>query len=152
MKEFIALNDTNSAVMLVDELDRVSYLYYLEKYDITSYAMIKIQPKQVEAQGRKFTHVGMFQKSMGKGNKPAFQQIPANLDNKNKPYNNYLLLTQVVSQIERGKNLYLFTGFPNKAEKAYDMFFKDQISLKRENEFGFANLFKLEAKTAQTQP
>lgn len=152
VKEFIALNDTNSAVMLVDELDRVSYLYYLEKYDITSYAMIKIQPKQVEAQGRKFTHVGMFQKSQGKGNKPAFQQIPANLDDKNKQYNNYLLLTQVISQIERGKNIYLFTGFPNKAEKAFDMFFKEQISLKRENEFGFANLFKLEAKSASNQP
>lgn len=152
VKEFLALNDTNSAVMLVDELDRVSYLYYLEKYDITSYAMIKIQPKQVEVQGRKFTHVGMFQKSQGKGNKPAFQQIPANLDDKNKQYNNYLLLTQVISQIERSKNIYLFTGFPNKAEKAFDMFFKEQISLKRENEFGFANLFKLEAKSASNQP
>ncbi|MCB9191808.1 MAG: glycosyltransferase family 39 protein [Flavobacteriales bacterium] len=152
VKEFLALNDTNAAVMLVDELDRVSYLYYLEKYDIVSYAMIKIQPKQVEAQGRKFTHVGMFQKSQGKGNKPAFQQIPANLDEKNKQYNDYLLLTQVVSQIERGKNLYLFTGFPNNAEKAFDMFFKDQISLKRENEFGFANLYRVEPRTQSQQP
>ncbi|MBI1286749.1 MAG: hypothetical protein GC178_04145 [Flavobacteriales bacterium] len=152
VKEFIALNDTNAAVMLVDELDRVSYLYYLEKYDITSYAMIKIQPKTVEAQGHTFNHVGMFQKSMGKGNKPAFQQIPANLDDKNKPYNNYLLLTQVVSQIERGKSIYLFTGFPNKAEKAFDMFFKNQILLKRENEFGFANLFKLEVRSVSDQP
>ncbi len=152
VKELLALNDTNAVVILVDELDRVSYLYYLEKYDITSYAMINIQPKQVEAQGRKFTHVGMFQKSMGKGNKPAFQQIPANLDQKNKPYNDYLLLTQVVSQIERGKNIYLFTGFPKKAEKAYKMFFKDQISLKQMNEFGFANLFKLELKTIPNRP
>ena len=152
VKEFLALNDTNAAVMLVDELDRVSYLYYLEKYDIVSYAMIKIQPKQVEAQGRKFTHVGMFQKSQGKGNKPAFQQIPANLDDKNKQYNDYLLLTQVVSQIERGKNLYLFTGFPKKAEKAFDMFFKEQVSLERENEFGFANLYRVEPRTQSQQP
>ncbi|MFM1875071.1 MAG: hypothetical protein RL266_808, partial [Bacteroidota bacterium] len=152
VKEFRALNDTNAAVMLVDELDRVSYLYYLEKYEITSYAMINIQPKKVEAQGRTFSHLGMFQKSMGKGLKPAFQQIPANLDEKNRPYNNYLLLTNVVSQIERGKNLYLFTGFPNKAEKAFDMFFKNQVSLARENGFGFANLYRLEAKTASSTP
>jgi hypothetical protein len=147
VKEFLALNDTNAAVMLVDELDRVSYLYYLEKYDIVSYAMIKIQQRPTEAQGRKFSHVGMFQKSQGKGNKPAFQQIPANLDDKNKQYNDYLLLTQVVSQIERGKNLYLFTGFPYKAEKAFEMFFKDQVSLQRENEFGFANLYRIEPRT-----
>jgi hypothetical protein len=85
----------------------------------------------------------MFQKSMGKGNKPAFRQIPANLDQKNKPYNDYFLLTNLVSQIERGKNIYLFTGFPNRAEKAFDMFFKNRISLERKNELGFANLYRL---------
>lgn len=152
VKEFVAFNDTNAAVMLVDELDRVSYLYYLEKYDIASYAMIKVQPKKVEAQGRSFNHVGMFQKSMGKGNKPAFQQIPANLDDKNKQYNNYLLLTNVVSQMEQGKNLYLFTGFPNKAEKAFDTFFKDQLQLRRVNGFGFANLFRIEPKPLTKTP
>lgn len=148
VKEFLALNDTNAAVMLVDELDRVSYLYYLEKYDVVSYAMIKIQPKKTETQGRTFTHVGMFQRSQGKGNKPAFQQVPANLDQKNKKINNYMLLTNIVSQIERGKNIYLFTGFPKKAEKAMSMFFKDRYTLNRLNEPGFANLYKLEP----TQP
>lgn len=146
VKEFLALKDTNAAVMLVDELDRVSYLYYLEKYDVVSYAMIKIQPKKTETQGRTFTHVGMFQKSQGKGNKPAFQQVPANLDQKNKKINNYMLLTNIVSQIEQGKNIYLFTGFPKKAEKAMNMFFKDQYALIRLNEPGFANLYKLEPK------
>ena len=146
VKQFLALNDTNAAVILVDELDRVSYLYYLEKYDVVSYAMIKIQPKKTETQGRTFTHVGMFQRSQGKGNKPAFQQVPANLDQKNKKINNYMLLTNIVSQIERGKNIYLFTGFPKKAEKAMDMFFKDRFNLTRLNDPGFANLYRLEPK------
>lgn len=152
VKEFLELNDTNSAVMLVDELDRVSYLYYLEKYDIVSYAIIKIQQRPMEAQGRKFTHVGMFQKSQGKGKKPGFQQIPANLDQNNKKINDYLLLTNVVSQIERGKNLYLFTGFPRKAEKAMQTFFKDRFVLNRLNEPGFSNLYRVEPKAPISQP
>ena len=152
VEEFLALNDTNAAVMLVDELDRVSYLYYLEKHDIVSYAMIKIQPRKTETQGRTFSHVGMFQKSQGKGNKPAFQQVPANLDEKDKSINNYMLLTNIVSQIERGKNIYLFTGFPRKAEKAMAQFFSDRYALKSLNESGFANLYLLEPKTAAAQP
>ena len=152
VKEFLALEDTNAAVILVDELDRVCYLYYLEKYDIGSYAMIKIQPKKTEVQGRTFTHVGMFQRSQGKGNKPAFQQVPVNLDQKNKKFNNYMLLVNIVSQIEKGKNLYLFTGFTRKAEKAMGMFFKDRYSLNRLTEPGFANLFRLEKVKASSAP
>jgi|GEM_PF-1223824 len=146
VKEFLALNDTNTTILLADELDRVSYLYYLEKYNLPSYAIIKLQPQKVESQGRTFNHVGMFQRSMGKGQKPAFQQVPLNLDIKNKPYNDYLLLVNIAQQLERGKNIYLFTGFPNKAEKAIEIFFKDTYRLERMNGFGFANLFRFEAK------
>jgi hypothetical protein len=152
VEDFLALNDTNAAVMLVDELDRVSYLYYLEKHDIVSYAMIKIQPKKTETQGRTFSHVGMFQRSQGKGKKPAFQQVPANLDEADKKINNYMLLTNIVSQIERGKNIYLFTGFPRKAEKAMAQFFSDRYVLKSLNEPGFANLYLVEPIAPLSRP
>ncbi|MCF8275905.1 MAG: glycosyltransferase family 39 protein [Flavobacteriales bacterium] len=150
VNEFLALQDTNAAVILVDELDRVSYLYYLEKNDINSYAMIKIRQQKVEMQGRTFSHLGMYQRSNGKGEKVLFQQIPANLGENNKAYNNYLLLVNIVEQIEPGKNIYLFTGFPNKAEKAIEMFFKDRYDLKRLNDPNFANLYLLERKSAPT--
>jgi hypothetical protein len=146
VKEFLALNDTNSTIILADELDRVSYLYYLEKYDLPSYAIIKIQPQKVTAQGQTFSHVSMFQKSQGKGQKPAFQQIPVNLDQKNEPYNQYFLLVNIAEQLERGKNIYLFSGHPNKAEKAVDMFFKERYTLAQLNDASFANLFRLEPK------
>lgn len=152
VKQLLALNDTNAAIILVDELDRVSYLYYLEKYDLRSYAMIKLQPQQVEAQGQKFSHVGMFQRSNGKGEKVSFQQVPANLDEKNKQYNNYMLLVNIVEQLERGKNIYLFTGFPNKAEKAMGLFFKDLYTAERLNEPTFANLYRLKPTQAVSRP
>ena len=144
VKEFLTLNDTNAAILLLDELDRVSYLYYLEKYDLVSYAMIKVQPRNVEAQGRTFSHVGMYQRSNGKGEKVSFQQIPANLSEKNRKYNSYMLLVNIVEQMERGRDLYLFTGFPRKAEKAMDMFFEGRYRAVRLNDEGFANLYRLE--------
>lgn len=150
IKEFLALNDTNSTIILADELDRVSYLYYLEKYDLPSYAIIKTKAQQVTAQGQSFSHVSMFQRSQGKGQKPAFQQIPVNLDQKNQAYNDYFLLVNIASQLERGKTIYLFSGYPNKAQKAIDLFFKEQFTLTQLNEGGFANLFKLEPKVRLT--
>ncbi len=146
VKDFLALNDTNAALMLVDELDRVSYLYYLEKYDQVSYAVIKIQPRKTENQGQTFSHVGMFQKSQEKGQKPAFQQVPINLDQKDKKINSYRFLTYVTFQLERGKSIYLITGFPRKAEKAMTKFFGDALTMERLNEPGFTNLYKIEPK------
>lgn len=150
VKDFLALNDTSSTIILADELDRVSYLYYLEKYDLPSYAIIKTQAQKVTAQGQTFSHVSMFQRSMGKGKKPAFQQIPVNLDQKNQAYNDYFLLVNIAGQLERGKTIYLFSGYPKKVEKALDLFFKEQYTVSQLNGFGFANLFKLEPKVRLT--
>lgn len=146
IKTFVALQDTNAAIMLIDELDRVSYQYYLNKYNLESYAMIRIQPGRTKTNGREFTHMATFQKTLGRGKDPQFRKVPANLEQKNKVYNDYYLLPRMVAQFERGKNLYLFCGYPKKAEKAFDMFFKDQIELKRINEFSFSNLYRLETK------
>jgi len=148
IKELVELNDTNAAILLIDELDRVSYQFYLNKYNLESYAMIRIQPAKSEANGRTFTHMATFQKTLGRDQETKFRKVPANLDQKNKVYNDYYLLPRLVGQFERGKNMYLFTGFPRKAEKAFDMFFKNQISLEPINEFGFANLYRIEPKVA----
>jgi hypothetical protein len=152
IRSFIELNDTNAAILLIDELDRVSYQYYLDKYQLESYAMIRIQQVKNEANGRTFSHMATFQKTMGRDKKTQFRRVPANLDQKNKAFNDYYLLPRLAGQFERGKNMYLFTGFPKKAEKAFSMFFKDRLDLTRQNEFGFANLYKIEPKRISPTP
>jgi hypothetical protein len=61
-------------VLLANELDRVAWTFYLEKFDIKSYALVRTWEESYAGQGTTYTHVGVFQESPGKNSDLVFYQ------------------------------------------------------------------------------
>jgi len=143
--EFLKASAEESAsILLVEEIDRVSLLFYLEKYDLESYSVIWVKKQVNEVRGNTYSHLGMYQKSNGKFQDVSYQQIPANLPPEDARYNKYIFMVSLVSQINKGYNIYLVSAFPELTKEAYDLYFQDSYVLEPPpGPVTFANAYKL---------
>ena len=141
-KKIAKMENPKTPVLMLDELDRVSLTYYLEKYDIQSQAVIRIQDKPVNLKGQNYNQVGLIQKSVGKNIDLNFMQIPCNLT-LNPKLNPYLLLLSLNSQPASGKSI-LISAFPNRVKE-----FKSKIDQYQFNEIdqgSFVQLYEVSKK------
>lgn len=109
------IKKTKTPVIMLDEIDRVSLLYYLLKYDIESYGVVKVQQGNQKINGKNFNHAAMVQKTNGKDKEVNYLNIPFNL-----PLNNgikeYFLILSMYQQTHPGENLFILTAYPQRLE------------------------------------
>ncbi len=142
-KRIAKMNDIKMPVVMLDELDRVSLTFYLEKYDIPSQAVIRIQQNPVTANKQNFNHVGLIQKSVGKNQDINYMQIPCNLPVGDK-LNPYFLLLELNNQKPPFQKFILLSAYPNRImeiEKKMNNYHFEKINSK-----DFVTLRKVQKK------
>ena len=141
-KEIAKIKSTKSPVLMVDELDRVSLVFYLEKYDIQSQTIIRIQKNNTNVKGQNYHFVGLIQKSAGKNQDINYMKIPCNLSLDTK-LNPYLLLLSLNSQTTFKKHI-LLSAFPNRVKEFKKKI--DRFKFKELDKKSFVGIYEVENK------
>ena len=102
-------------VLLIDEIDRVSLMIYLEKYNIISQSIVNIQNRKVSMNNQTFNQIALIQQSVGKNKDVGYMQVPCNLDPENK-INYYSLLFSINNSKFPDEKLLLVSAFPNRVK------------------------------------
>lgn len=126
--------DEGERVVLVDEMDRVSLLFYLQKYGVQSYGVVKLEMGTVNAKDKKNNHVAMVQKSAGRGKEVGYMNIPFAIPADAK-FKDYKLLLSLHRELEKTDRVFVLSGFPNNAnavlkelERTYNSRMRDTVS------------------------
>ena len=141
-KKLAKINRTGAPVLLLDEIDRVSLVFYLEKYDLLSQLVIRIQKQNVNVKGQKFNHVGLIQKSVGKNQDIEFMKVPSNLSMGAK-LNPYLLLLSLNRQSTFDKHI-LLSAYPNRVNEFIEE--TDQFKFTEIDKSSFVGIYEVENK------
>lgn len=96
-------------VLMANELDRVAWTFYLQKFDIPSYALaqFKEEPKETT------THSGVYQISKGRSGERAFLQWAMRIDEPFEKGDRLTPLMLYVSAYDPADRIYVITGFSN---------------------------------------
>lgn len=137
----------NEEVLLVDELDRVSFTFYLKMQNISSQAIINIRDKKQVLNGKKSTHLAMIQNSGDKENEIKYQQFPCTLPPLGK-LRNYFFISELNFQKAPYEEHLLLSCFPNNL-------YKFQESIKNYNSeilepIGGTHILKIKKKKAKS--
>lgn len=137
----------NEEVLLVDELDRVSFTFYLKMQNISSQAIINIRDKKQVLNGKKSTHLAMIQNSGDKENEIKYQQFPCTLPPLGK-LRNYFFISELNFQKAPYEEHLLLSCFPNNL-------YKFQESIKNYNSeilepIGGSHILKIKKKKAKS--
>lgn len=108
----LSKRNDNTQVLLVDELDRVSFTFYLKKQNIASQAIIKIRDKKQVLNGKKSTHLAMIQNSGDKESTIKYQQFPCTLPPLGK-LRNYFFISELNFQKAPYEEHLLLSCFSN---------------------------------------
>jgi hypothetical protein len=106
-------SDRPGPVILADELDRVAWSFYLQKFGTTCYALVRLQAEPHQQQGTEYTHIGLFQKSRGRYEDLSFFQSSLDLPRLRDGDRLTPVLT-VARSFERAGRTYLITAFADK--------------------------------------
>lgn len=115
LAQFLSAKEQNKEVLLVDELDRVSFTFYLKKYNIQSQSIIKIMEKTQMINGKKSTHLGIVQFSGDRTQDIKYQQYPCVLPPIGKQ-TNYFFISELNFQKTPKKECILLSCFPKKMD------------------------------------
>jgi len=129
--------DRPGPVLLVDGLDPVSLTYYLMKEDLNSTSILSLRPA---GQGESGTHIGLFQKSQGRGEELTFFRSEIHLEDELQGGDQLTPSLVVAKAYEPSDLYYVVTAF---YEKNRDLFRTLYPSLGMETVFeleGFACL------------
>ncbi|MCJ7628264.1 MAG: glycosyltransferase family 39 protein [Longimicrobiales bacterium] len=98
-------------ILLVDDLDPVSLSYYLLAEDLTSTSILSIRSA---GEGESGTHIGSFQKSLGRGKDLTFFESSIHLSNDLEEGNRLTPALVVAESMEPSDMYFLITAFPEK--------------------------------------
>jgi hypothetical protein len=110
------INKTNSPVLMLDELDRVSLTFYFKKYDIESLGIVKLERKSTIIGNQNYSHQALIQKSNGKNKDIQYMNFSCNLPNTDR-LNPYLLLLEMTNPTPPFQEFILLSSFPNRVKK-----------------------------------
>ncbi len=142
-RKVAALNSSKTSVLLLDEIDRVSLVFHLERFDIPSTSLVRIDNKQTKAQGNTFNRVAVIQQSREKNADVGFFSFPFNEENDTKT-NKYDLMLGINTNLRNGEPVYLLTSsskFLNESvfiNQFYNVTLKDRT--------GFTHIYQIDRK------
>lgn len=107
------LNEKPGLVLMANELDRVAWTFYLQKFDIPSYALAQF----VEDRTPTSTHGGVYQLSQGRSGERTFLQWPMTIEEPFEKGDRLTPLMLYVSTYDRADRIYVITGFSGLIER-----------------------------------
>ncbi len=119
-------------VIMADEIDRVSVLYYLLKYNIESYGVAKVRHKKQKVGGQDYNYVAMVQKTNGRDQDVHYINMPCRLP-ANTGMKEYLVLLSLYQQKHPGQGFLLLTAYAHRLEDNRKLF-QGYTFLKHEEE------------------
>jgi hypothetical protein len=107
------LNEKPGLVLMANELDRVAWTFYLQKFDVPSYALAQF----VEDRTPTSTHGGVYQLSQGRSGERTFLQWTMTIEEPFEKGDRLTPLMLYVSKYDPADRIYVLTGFSDLIER-----------------------------------
>lgn len=138
-----SINTLKHAAILLDEIDRVSLVFYLERYNIPSTSLVRIDKKQSTQGDKTFNRLAIIQQSNADGGDVEFFSFPFN-ENDSQTTNPYDFMMGVNSDLRNGEVVHLLTANPDFSKES--MFVRQFYNCELKDRTGFTHIYEISRK------